>query len=260
MSSTTTQPARPTPTWTELLKAPTFVINMDACPDRMELTTKRVIGAGYTDVRRLAAIDARTCDLKAEWAVHGSPPFSAHDGEFVTYPGKQCCLLSWLKMLQHIITEQIPYATVFEDDVLFHKDYATLAPAFYESTPKDYDMVYLGSQIDNPHHVYEISRTPVFCTHALMFSLAGAQRLYDFIVNPCVILPLPYNGTYTIDCMMKDMAHLPPLKHAYKFYVWNAIKFHDPSRSMSNEGWTKRNCGLVYQDDSLGTFVREWND
>ena len=239
------------PTWKEILNMPTFIINMDACPDRMTLTEKRVRNAGYTDVCRMGAIDARTCDLDAEWKVYGSPRFDPHDTEFVTYPGKQCCHLSWLKMLTHIIDNNIPYATIFEDDVIFHKDYAELAPAFYESTPKDFDYLYLGCQIDNPQMYMEISCAPAFCTHALFFTLEGAKKLKKFLLN----FPA---GISTIDCMIHKTVGSTPLSELpFIYYVWNALKFNDPARFMPKD-WTKRNIGLVFQDYDLGTFVRPW--
>jgi GR25 family glycosyltransferase involved in LPS biosynthesis len=239
--------------WHDVLAAPAFIINMDACADRMEITRHRVTNAGYTNIRRVSAIDARTCDLATEWAKFGSPKFHPQkeiETEFLEYPGKQCCLLSWVVTLQKIIDEDIPFATVFEDDAMFHKDWASLAPAFYEHTPKDFDMCYLGAQIDYPHHTPEISRAPAFCTHAIMLTNAGARKLYDFILKSP-------DGLYTIDWMMKDMAHKPFTQHAYVFYVWNAIRFEDPARVMPKD-WTKRNIGLVYQDYDMGTFVREW--
>jgi len=239
------------PSWSEILAAPTFIINMDACPDRMTTTEKRVRNAGYTDVRRMPAIDARTCDLAAEWAIHGSPQFDPRDTEFVTYPGKQCCHLSWLKMLTHIIDNSIPYATIFEDDVIFHKDYDTLAPAFYEGTPKNFDYLYLGCQLDNPGACMEITNAPAFCTHALLFTLEGAKKLKKFL------LEFPA-GISTIDCMIHmTVSNTPWPKMAFVYYAWNAIKFHDPARFMPKD-WTKRNIGLVFQDYEMGTFVRPW--
>ena len=247
------QQAQPSayPSWSDILVGPTFIINMDDCPDRMTITEKRVRNAGYTDVRRMPAIDARTCDLRAEWAVYGSPPFDVRDTEFVQYPGKQCCHLSWLKMLTHIISNDIPYATIFEDDVIFHKDYATLAPAFYEGTPKNFDYLYLGCQLDDPGRAMEITNAPAFCTHALFFTLEGAKKLKKFL------LEFP-DGVSTIDCMIhKTVSNTQWVGMPFIYYAWNAIKFHDPVRFMPKD-WTKRNIGLVFQDYELGTFVRPW--
>jgi len=239
------------PSWKEILHMPTFIINMDECVDRMTLTENRVREVGYIDIHRMPAIDARTCDLTAEWAVYGSPPFDPRDTEFVQYPGKQCCHLSWLKMLTHIIDNEIPFATIFEDDVMFHKDFAALAPSFYEATPKNFDYLYLGCQLDSPGAYMEITDAPAFCTHALFFTLTGAKTLKKFLLN----FPA---GISTIDCMIHmTVSNMPKKDLPFKYYVWNAIRIHDPARIMPKD-WTKRNTGLVFQDYNLGTFVRPW--
>jgi GR25 family glycosyltransferase involved in LPS biosynthesis len=239
--------------WDEVQQAPVFVINMDECKDRMTITESRIRNAGYTDIRRISAVDARNCNLVDEWNKYGNPKFNTSksiETEFEIYLGKQGCLLSWLKTLQKIISLDIKVATVFEDDVLFHKDFALLAPEYYKATPDNFELCYLGSQIDWPFHTPEISKVPVFCTHAIILTLEGAKKLYNFIVNNP-------DGVYTIDWMMKDMAEVPSVQHAYIYYVWNAMRFHDPAREMP-KGWIKRNCGLVFQDYYLGSFVREY--
>lgn len=236
--------------WQDILAAPVFVINLDECTERMRISEKRIREAGYRDIRRIAGIDAKTADLKTEWAKYGSPAFSKTDAEFVTFPGKQACVLSWLKTLRTIIDEGIAYATVFEDDIMFHKDWAKLAPEYYKATPTDYELCYLGSQINNPLMTSEISRAPAFCTHAILLSLAGAQKLYNFILNHP-------KGIYTIDCMMYEMGFWPLEAHPYVFYVWNSLKFEDPARFMPKD-WTKRNCGLVYQDYDAGSLIQPY--
>ena len=232
--------------WANVLASPTYIINMDACVDRYRITEERVRAAGYTDVRRFVAVDHRDCDLKTEWAKFGSPPFNPNDKEFVTYPGKQCCELSWLGVLKTLIDEKIEWATIFEDDVLFHKDWDKLAPLFWKNTPPVFDFCYLGAQIDWPGGTADISPAPAFCTHALVFNLAGAKALYSYILSQKV---------YTIDCMIKDAVQMG--KAPFKHWVWNASRFEDPKRIMPG-GWTKRNAGLVFQDVTMGTFVREW--
>ena len=234
----------------ELYNAPCFIINMDKCPDRMKLTTERVTNAGFKDIRRWRAVDAAEKGaLAAGWQRHGSPKFWEGDVEFTTtFPGKQGCMLSWLDLLKHIIDNKIPLVTIFEDDVLFHKNWAILAPKYYEATPKDFDYLYLGGQFDAPCF-YAIDRVPTFCTHALVFTLAGATKIYNLLLNHP-------QGVSTIDCMLINMQR-NPFKCPFVYYVWNGTMHQDPNVFMAKD-WTKRNAGLVFQDYDLGTFVREW--
>lgn len=232
--------------WNDVLEAPAFILNMDRCPDRLELSMKAASAAGFKNIRN--------DDLVEAWKEHGSPAFDKTDQEFVTYKGKQGCALGHYNIWKKIITENIPFATVFEDDIKFHKDWNRLAPLYFRNTPSDYDILYFGSQIDYMIDGY-IVVTPVFCTHAYFITLEGAKRMYEMCLrNP--------RGTKTIDCMIIDemkhafytgMQYKPP----FQWYVWNGTHFPDPY-VLTDPDWEKRNAGLVFQDPSLGTFVRPW--
>jgi GR25 family glycosyltransferase involved in LPS biosynthesis len=226
---------------------------MDKCKDRLELSTQRLAAAGFTNVHRFGAVDAELDDLPNAWKAHGSPRFDPSDSEFVKYKGKQACALGHYNIWKDMIDNNIPVALVFEDDVEFHKDWATLAPAYWASTPRDFDVLYLGSQMDIPVSGH-IVVSPVFCTHAYMLTLEGAKKLYHLCVNEP-------KGTRTIDCMlidhMKQMYFTRGKYHAFQWYVWNGTLFPD-EKAKKREDWAKRNTGLVFQDSDLGTFVRPW--
>lgn len=216
----------------------------------METTVERVKAAGYTDIRRHAAVDAKKENLQAAWARHGisAKQFSPRDRDFIAMSGKQACALSWLDLLRHIAMNAttIPFATVFEDDVLFHKDWATLAPRYWTKTPKDFDLCYLGAQLDETLFAACVDSVPAYCTHAILLTAAGAGRIYNFIISQQV---------YTIDCMLRDAQIFGPEKCPFIFYTWNAKnQFPDETAVMPDE-WAKRNCGLVFQDWKFGTDV-----
>jgi len=239
--------------WQQVLNAPCFLLNMDECTERLHTSMERIKEAGFTNIVRIRGIDARKDDLIESWKHHGSPSFDPADKEFVQYPGKQACALGHYNMWKKIIDENIPFVTVFEDDVEFHCMWHTLSPAYYESTPKDFDILYLGSQLDMnvPGHVCV---APVFCTHAYIITLNGAKKLYDICLHN-------KKGTSTIDCMLIDemkQAFFSQGKHyPFLWYVWNGTSFHDP-KALKSKDWAKRNTGLVFQDVDFGTFVRPW--
>lgn len=233
-----------------LLEAPAFLISLDRQPTRYASASERVSAAGYVDVRRWAAVDGKQenaleSGLAAEWAVHGSPKFDPRDTWFADlslgHTHKQGTVLSHLNLLKHIIDNAIPLANVFEDDIVFHKDFATLAPAYYGATPKDYDMLYIGHHCGYgaPYHILSV---PVYCTHAYVITLAGAKILYNRMINDPV-------GMRAIDCQINDfmvqayMNKVPFLK----WYVWNAEFFPDPTASKHpNSG--HKDMGLVFQE------------
>jgi hypothetical protein len=141
-----------------------------------------------------------------------------------------------------------------EDDVEFHQHWHELAPQFWEITPKDFDILYLGCQFEHdvPDHVIA---SPVFCTHAYIITLQGAKKLYDVCVRD------PF-GTSTIDCMLIEHMRIAVNTDGrimpFTWYAWNANMFHDPNKNKPGCMWSQRNHGLVFQDSDLGTFVRPW--
>lgn len=236
---------------------PCFIINLDRCPERLNLAKQRVRAAGFKDIYRITAVDAKNQgSLDAGWRDHGFPKFDSNDKEFLTYPGKQGCFLSHINLLRHIILKKIKITTVFEDDVQFHKNWNELAPQYYNNTPSDYEILYLGSQIDAPLESLEklhIIRAPVFCTHAYVITLEGAKKLYNLLLNS----PL---GVKTIDCLIIDMmkVHMHfQTDIPFNWYVWNGRPFKDPIADIDPD-WAKRNSGLVFQDPQFESDVRIW--
>lgn len=243
-------------TYADLLNAPCFVVNMDKCQERLKLSIDRIKAAGFTNVKRFRATDATVDSLPDAWAAHGSPKFDPSDTEFVDYPGKQGCMLSHLFLWKHIIDNNVASAVVFEDDVCFHRDWERLAPKYFEYTPQDYDVLYMGSQMDIVTKGH-ITRVPVFCTHAYVITLEGATKLYNLLVHEP-------RGVRTIDCMLID--HMKAMMFdttkldapmLFVWYVWNATMLPDP-KAFQSADWAKRNSGLVFQDVDLGTYVRPW--
>lgn len=241
-------------TWSDVLGMKCYLINMDKCTDRLSYSKERISQAGFTNVHRFRGVDAELDDLPEAWSKHGSPKFDPTDTEFVQYKGKQGCALSHYGIWKDMMDNNVPFAIVFEDDVEFHCSWAELGKAYWESTPRDFDILYMGSQIEAETDA-NITVLPVFCTHAYMITLKGARILY----NLCVNRP---GGTSTIDCIIINHMNEAFMSNGrimpFKWYVWNASMFPDSAKTKEGSKWAKRNAGLVYQDSTLGTFVRPW--
>lgn len=242
----------------ELYSAPAFVINLDRRTDRWEHSKKAIEDAGFRDVRRFQGIDAENpLELKEAW--DGCVGADAHintyyDTEFQTYKGKQGILLSQVLLWKHIIDCEIARACIFEDDVVFHSKWKELAPAYYAKTPKDWDVLFMGSQMEFESRSH-IDRGPVFCLHAYCVTLNGARKLYDLVMNSRT---REAGGIYTIDTMLK--VHMETRAPQFDWYVWNGSFFPDEARDNASggSGWTKRNQGLVFQDVRFGSDVRAY--
>lgn len=148
-----------------------------------------------------------------------------------------------------MIDKKIPYAIVFEDDVFFHSQWHTLAPKYWDYTARDFDILYMGSSFD-VRAPWPILRAPLYCTHAYLITLKGAKALYD----TCLRDPL---GTWTIDCQLREyMEYKRGSQVPFSWYLWNGLLHLDPL-AMRSPKWQERlkNSGLVFQDESYGSFV-----
>lgn len=227
------------------MQGPTFLINMDRQTERLASSWERLAAAGFTDVRRWVAVDGSRDDMEAAWKAHGSPKFDPIDPPFADLskgcPSKQGIALSHLDLLKHIVDTGISHAVIFEDDLVFHKDFAELAPQYFNATPKDYDMCYIG------HHCgcgapYQILNVPVYCTHAYMITHAGAKTLYDRILQEPA-------GVRTIDCIINHFM-MRAYKHKVPFltwYVWNGESFPDET-ARKHPDHANKDMGLVFQE------------
>jgi GR25 family glycosyltransferase involved in LPS biosynthesis len=224
-----------------LFDIPCKIVNLEKNKERWDICIKRVQEAGFKNIERFDAIGPDR--LKEGWQKLNNPKIVYEkDPCFTEMLGKQGCFLSHLLIWKDIIERKIPFTTIFEDDVLFHNQWKELAPVYFEMTPTDYDIMYLGSQFLKSSS-YHIDKVPVYCTHAYIISLKGAIKLYNMLLeNPC--------GVYTIDCMLLDYMY----KDAFDWCVWNGYAFYPTNIKMSSK-WAMRNNGLVYQDESFGTDI-----
>lgn len=239
------------PTWEEILSGPIFVINMDKSPDRLKLTTTRLTEAGFTNIHRFQAVDASKLDmLLTEWVKHGNRDRINYqrDPDFRKYIGKQGCYLSHANIWKHMIDHNIPYAFVVEDDILFHPLWNKLAEKYYLHTPTDWELIYAGCQMSYPSKYY-IDRVPVYCTHAMLLTNNGAKKLYEHFVKN------PINGIYTIDNMLYDLQKEG--KFPLEYYVWNGKLYETDVGNNMVKGWDRRNHGLIFQDDKLGSYIKD---
>lgn len=235
----------PLPIWEEFLAAQVFIVNLNGEPERLAQTVERVLEAGFQNLKRAEAINGYKDRDKATalWKVHG---IIADQLQFK--PHAQGCMLSHLGIWKHIIDAKLPYAIVFEDDVLFHKDWDLLAHQYYRGTPKDADMIYMGHHCGNAIEHLHIARLPAFCTNAYFVTLEGAHKLYRMIVT------YPYPDGVAIDVMLYQLQRLILDKENKDnddlvWYCWNTAMFPDEtSLEKITLDSQHKDKGLVFQE------------
>ncbi|HEU0115864.1 MAG TPA: glycosyltransferase family 25 protein [Thermomicrobiales bacterium] len=169
----------------EALAAPAYLINLTRRPDRLAAALAQLRQAGYRNVIRFAAVDGRDPVAVARgWAAFGNPPFSDAPGHrALRRVGHQGCFLSHLLLWQWIARGDAPFATIFEDDLLFHPGWRWLAPEYLRRTPPDWDILHIG------HHAYLdmgdawAARVPVQAMAAYMLTREGASTLAQTLLG-----------------------------------------------------------------------------
>jgi GR25 family glycosyltransferase involved in LPS biosynthesis len=203
------------------------VINLNNNIYRWIFAEKNISKAGFKNIKRFPAIDGKKPEiLKKEWSLLGNPKFSDNDPDFNFKKGKQGCFLSHIKIWKEIIDNNIEKIIIFEDDIFFHEDWKDLSSSLFELTPKNFDLLFFGSNLnglnlDNEILQKNILITPVFCLHSYCITKIGATKLLNYIFQN------QNSGVYTIDYILFDYMNyiLQNYENIKDFpliwYVWN---------------------------------------
>lgn len=242
--------------WQNILNKPAFVIHSSKLsPGRKNFFIENITNAGYTNMQIVEAVNGHDDEELNTM----TQKFNIFFANFLS-KGQRGCLLSHIKLYKHIIDNKIDVCTIFEDDVYFHSDWTRLSPMFYENTPKNYDVIFIGNQSDgNPNILPRIHQRACFCTHAYIITLNGAKKLLRYVLN---LNHKNYNniGLTTIDILIKFLQHNILRgninKNNFIWYCWNGTRNECKNKNISDTSvYTIRNMGLVYQSSSFITSI-----
>ncbi len=265
--------------WREFLSCPAYLINLNSRPERLRSSLGALEGAGFTQVRRWEAVDAAAADLDPLVAHHGLGEAIDVDG-FLLRQGAHACLLSHLAVLEEAIRCGHDIVHVFEDDILFPSYWSTHAEAFYQATPRHWNLLFMGSQIEFSHLpalnsarilgkcqrtfpafpafsrprwlTCDVLQLPVFCTHAYSLTRRGCLALYGWLTRQ--------KHRYGYDFMLYDGMRRHPrvTPLPLPWYAWNSMRLFpaDETRGRSIH-WIRRNTGLVFQQEEFGSDIAQ---
>ena len=249
-----------------ILNAPAFIINLESEDDRLLYSTENIKSAGFTDIRRFDAIrGTNENQVKNALDLLNNPEI--HDE--IGTPGKLGCLLSHLTLLKHIIDQNLEKATIFEDDVFFHPQWHDLASEYYNETPSDYDIIFIGNSVDSIRLGTEcndkILTDSCFSAHCYTVTLEGAKRLLDACLNwrydifNEMFSGKNIKGLYPVDIIYKlteIIINMKIIEQQFTWYCWNGTKYPCNSNKIPLKGNDDRNSGLVFQaTDDFETLI-----
>ena len=244
---------------------PAFIIHVpELCKDRKDYSYKNVVNAGYQKADIFRGVNGQNpTEVEEALKLFNNPKYDRWCSK-----GNVGCNLSMLKVFLTIVQNKIEFATIFEDDVLFHTDWERLAPEYYKHTPKDFDVIYMGNQIDEckfENNVPRINKKSCFCMHALLVSYKGALNMLN------LILKWDYESKYANECMGRDADGLTNCdvilknyqdriladkidKNIFKWYCWNGTRNPCEYNKLPLKSiYDIRNTGIVFQNTSFET-------
>jgi glycosyl transferase family 25 len=249
-----------------ILNSPAFVIHIpELSPERTEFFKKNITEAGFKNLIIFNGVNAKNYEEVTKITSN----YYNIKFEKSLASGQIGCFLSHLKLYNHIIRNNIQIATIFEDDVYFHPQWHQLAHNYYNNTPKNYDILFIGNQIEkcsiDNNTVPLINTESTFCTHAYIITYEGAKKLVNLLINwdyytkeNHEYIGHPLTGLFAIDIIIKniqDRINKKTLKPLLKWYCWNGCKFICKDNKLPLTGFKCRNTGLVFQSDNFKTTV-----
>lgn len=202
-----------------------YVINLKRRPDRWNTTKKRLHNIGISP-HRWDAVDAK-------------------DDEFLKFyesknlknraKGEVACYKSHLELWKYLLSIEVPYAIIFEDDIVFPDDVSQDLIMNEIEESKGFDILFLGHCYSNQFKFSnEITRiNSAMCLHAYVVTRSALQKLVKNEHN--YTIPIDH-VTYKL-CKSKNM-----------------ICFS--SFTSSNKNTCMYGEGIIFQDDYLGSNIQ----
>jgi len=138
-----------------------------------------------------------------------------------------------LMILKYVIQNSIDKAIILEDDIEFHPDFKALAPIYYEYSPTEYDIIYMGSKnVDETNLSEIVIDIPIKGNHAYIITLEGAKKLFHILISQPIF---KFEDTLYNQMIINKHERIIPLN----WYVWNENIF--------DKLHSKKQLGLVYK-------------
>lgn len=232
-----------------------YVIHLDIpkCKNRRSFFMKNLTNAGFKKIKVLNAVHIK----------------NKHDIEEVkkTYNVKNLhsnttnsefgCLFSHMKAWTKLLDTDDKYAIIFEDDIFFHPKWKSIWSDYWNNTPKDFDLLFMGLETCKPKdevkNLDKIFTLPCLCTHSYIISRTGAKKLLSLFKKKSEESEL-----HSIDNVIRGFMYetLHSDNKILKWYCWNGRKYPCIESENNLKG---RNDGLVFQSDSFPGTIERWH-
>ena len=243
--------------WAEVCTTKAVMMGLKRYSFRREYHTARLTSAGFPNIELVDSFDGfEGGDVDAalkDLGVQFNPDLGkGHKGFSYTH------MRAWKQM----IDDGVPYRVFFEDDALGHLDLPRgLGQRFWDATPKDFHILYMGNMMDPNHPDLNhedriVVRVITYCTHAYMLTLEGAKQLWS-LAKELNARDIPLN---VLDIQLA----IWQAENKLKWYCWNG-SWIQKSFPTFDEGlpWQafpdviipQKDTGLFWQNMRVGTTL-----
>lgn len=142
-----------------------YCINLDSRTDKWEQAQTEFKTHNIDGVKRFSAIKGNPDNLPTK-----------------LLPGEVGCLLSHLQIIKEAKEKNLDNIVVFEDDIIFHKEFNSLFNEFIKQVPADWNMIYFAGNHQGPTqkimpNIMRLSYT--FTTHAYIMK----NTMFDRVIS-----------------------------------------------------------------------------
>ena len=239
-------------TWEDICSSKALILGLKRYAFRREYTASKLAAVGFTNLELVDAFDGFKDDVDAALAqldIKVNPTLGK---------GHKGCCQTHFSAWQQMIDDGVSFRIFFEDDVIPHLDIQRLGKTFWQATPKDFDMLYLGSMMNPAKKQMQSSselilQLPSYCTHAYMLSRKGALRLMELCRSSVL---------HTIDIQLVNWQDHKKLI----WYCWNGTTQQKSYPTYSDDlPWKMfpdvivpmKDSGLFWQNMRVGTTLEK---
>lgn len=164
--------------WSDIYSSRILVFGLKRHNFRREYTASKLAAVGFTNLEIVDAFDGFNNDVDAalnSLGIKVNPSLGQ---------GLKGCCQTHYSAWKQMIDDGVPYRVFFEDDVIPHSDIQILGEKYWDATPKDFDILYLGSMMNPDDKQLQDSKELIlklitYTTHAYILSRKGALRLME---------------------------------------------------------------------------------
>jgi hypothetical protein len=252
----------------DLLNGGAFILGLERHEERRTRAAAQLASVGFKGLVAAEGVDghARPEDImKVSGALFPGLVWAPY-----LTAGHRGCSLGHMRLWKYVVDAGLPYALIFEDDVLPHPRLAELGPVWWKETldferkSAALDMVLLGNQMKTSwieSVTDKIVQSPAYCLHAYIITQAGARKLLtaiDEIIYGRAQMPM--NDLLVFHMLETNKLHYccwnrGPTERGYPVFSLEMplayVKEHDVAI------W-HRDTGLFYQNGRGGSTLHDF--